>query len=109
MDERTRKIRDLNEQLRLTGKGGKVVMVGSLAQTAEDYRKRVHSRVVMFRDFSEGRDPHGERDFGSLKVGGRQINWKIDYYDRNTDYGSEDPSDPSKTRRVLSIYFSEDQ
>ena len=29
--------------------------------------------------------------------------WKIDYYDRKTEFGSPDPADPALTTRVLTI------
>jgi hypothetical protein len=29
--------------------------------------------------------------------------WKIDSYDRNTEFGSPDPADPDVTTRVLTI------
>ena len=49
-------------------------------------------------------DPHGERDFGAIDLHGAKWFWKIDYYaNGNCDSGSEDPSDPAKCYRVLTI------
>jgi Protein of unknown function (DUF3768) len=61
--------------------------------------------------FTEDNDPHGEHDFGSLDYEGKRIFWKVDYYDRASfgtgrDMGSEDPSDPAKTLRVLTIMLA---
>ena len=32
--------------------------------------------------------------------------WKIDAYDRTLEFGSDDPADPSVTRRVLTIMLA---
>ena len=64
--------------------------------------------VHNFNNFTEDNDPHGEHDFGSFTCKGNKIFWKIDYYDVNYEYGSEDPSDLSKTRRVLTIMLAEE-
>ena len=47
--------------------------------------------------------PH--TDFGTVTVQGEKLYWKIDYYDADREYGSDDPSDPAKTHRVLTILF----
>ena len=66
----------------------------------------IREKVEMFDAFTPESDPHGERDFGSFEHAGERIVWKIDYYDRALKYGSEDPSDPSKTTRVLTIMLA---
>jgi hypothetical protein len=50
----------------------------------------------------------GEHDFGSFEVGHRKLFWKIDYYDPTLAFGSDDPSDPAKTARVLTIMLAEE-
>ena len=49
--------------------------------------------------------------FGSFDYDGTRIFWKIDYYDRASlgtgrDMGSEEPSDPKQTLRVLTIMLA---
>ena len=51
--------------------------------------------------FTEDNDPYGEHDFGSLKVAGEIIFWKIDYYDENLEKWC-DPLSPD-CHRVLTI------
>jgi hypothetical protein len=65
-------------------------------------------QVAAFSDFTSDNDPHGEHDFGSFTLVGRKFFWKIDYYDERCEFGSEDPSDPEKTIRVLTIMLAEE-
>ncbi len=58
--------------------------------------------------FGEENDPEGHHDFGAVEVRGRKVFWKIDAYDSDYAYGSEDPSDPAQTARVLTIMFPSD-
>lgn len=60
-------------------------------------------KVRLFEAFSEAIDPYGEHDFGIVKLHGDSFYWKIDCYDRNLDYGSEDPADPEQTTRVMTL------
>jgi hypothetical protein len=64
--------------------------------------------VASFDDFTEDNDPSGEHDFGSFEVAGEKFFWKIDYYDEVCEFGSEDPADPEKTTRVLTIMLAEE-
>ena len=61
-----------------------------------------------FKAFSAGNDPHGEHDFGNFEVEGENYFFKIDYYSPDLEGGSEDPADPKKTTRVLTIMRAEE-
>jgi hypothetical protein len=67
------------------------------------------ARVRDFGSFTEDNDPHGEHDFGAfdLEDGSEKIFWKIDYYaDADCKFGSEDPSDPARCYRVITIMLA---
>ena len=51
-------------------------------------------------------DTYGERDFGAFTFRGERVFFKIDYYDLNLEYGSEDPADASITARVVTIMLA---
>jgi Protein of unknown function (DUF3768) len=68
----------------------------------------IYAVVQSFKDFTEDNDPHGEHDFGSFEYAGERCFWKIDYYDKAMEYGSDDPADPAKTTRVLTIMLAEE-
>jgi len=59
--------------------------------------------VRTYDQFDEDIDPYGEHDMGQFTVGGKDYYWKIDYYDRNLEFHSPDPADPTLTIRVLTI------
>lgn len=68
----------------------------------------VHNQVKRFDSFSEDNDPHGEHDFGSFEHVGEKLFWKIDYYGKDLESGSEDPADPDVTTRVLTIMLADE-
>ena len=65
-------------------------------------------RVTQFDDFTDDNDPYGEHDFGAFDFHGHQLFWKIDAFDHNYALGSDDPTDLSKTRRVLTIMLADE-
>jgi hypothetical protein len=69
----------------------------------------IWSRVRSFETFNADNDPHAEHDFGSFRhpVAGN-VFWKIDYYDRSYEFGSEAPVDPAVTARVLTVMLAEE-
>ena len=104
----TEKIRALNDAFRTTLTGGKVLMTAGVNALPTDVKASVIQRVMTFSEFTEENDPHQEHDFGNFSLAGRKFFWKIDAYDSEMRFGSEDPSDPSKTTRVLTIMFVEE-
>jgi hypothetical protein len=64
--------------------------------------------VETFDVFTHDNDPYGEHDFGAFEHNGQRIFWKIDYYDLTMTIGSEDPSDPKHTVRVLTVMLASD-
>jgi len=105
-DENTKKIAGLNDLLRETFMTGKVRLSYGVTELGEELKEKLISEVRSYSDFTEGNDPYGERDFGAIELEGGKFYWKIDYYDRNLEFGSEDPADPKKTVRVLTIMRS---
>jgi hypothetical protein len=100
------KIRELNDRFRTTMTGGRVMMTAGVDALPSDVKAMVIRRVATFSDFNADNDPHREHDFGNFTLTGRKFFWKIDYYDRRMEFGSEDPADPSKTTRVLTIMLA---
>jgi len=64
--------------------------------------------VAKFETLTEENDPHGEHDFGAFEIDRKSFFWKIDYYGSMLEFGSEDPADPIKTTRVLTILRSDE-
>jgi uncharacterized protein DUF3768 len=102
------KIAVLNDGLRRTFAGGRVVMTQGVASLPEETQTQVLERVRHFDDFNAENDPHGEHDFGSFEVAGVSYFFKIDYYAPDMQGGSEDPADPEKTTRVLTIMCADE-
>jgi len=103
-----KKIRELNDRFRTTMTGGRVMMTAGVDALASDVKAMVIRRVATFSDFNADNDPHVEHDFGSFEFAGRKFIFKLDYYDSAMELGSEDPADPSKTTRVLTIMLAEE-
>ena len=115
-----REIARLNDQLRenITNPGNnRVVMTIGIAALVGDvalfrgFRKRAEllRAVRDFESFDRGNDPYGEHDMGSFTFEGAACMWKIDYYDLDLAVGSEDPADPSRTVRVLTIMRADER
>jgi hypothetical protein len=102
------RLSNLNDVLRQTFQGGKIMKTASVAALAPDTQARVLQAMRMFSDFNEDNDPHGEHDCALFDVDGESFMFKIDYYDADMEYGSEDPTDPAKTTRVLTLMLPSD-
>ena len=84
------RIAALNDRLRQTYWGGKVMMTPGITALPEDTQHAIFRAVQEFDTFTEDNDPYGEHDFGKVVVNGVSCFWKISYYDNRLEYGSED-------------------
>lgn len=115
-DFKVAKIAALNDEVRQyvqmprfgTSIPHRIVITKGIAGLSPRKQINVCAAVRDFNAFAEGDDPYKEHNFGSFDVSGHKIFWKIDYYDPTLSWGSEDPSDTSKTVRVLTILLAEE-
>ena len=111
----------LNDELRIKGPQrpqDTIVMTHTLRCHIEDaagattFAERCIqlNRDIADYDFTQsiGDDPHSERDMGFLEFMGERIIFKIDYYDLERLYGSDNPTDPDVTSRVMTIMLAAD-
>jgi hypothetical protein len=105
----TQRIAELNDLARTAmGLASHLVQTAGICALPAQDQSAIRERVEKFNDFEPGNDPYGERDFGAFDYNGDKIFWKIDYYNKTLDGGSEDPADPSQTTRVLTIMLAEE-
>jgi hypothetical protein len=100
---KTDRIRVLNDNFRSTFVGGRVLTTAGVAELPVGTNARLLLAVQSFNNFTKDNDPHGEHDFGIIEIDGEKYFWKIDYYDPEVRYGSENPADPNVTTRMLTI------
>lgn len=105
---KAKQIAELNDNFRKTGMGGRIVFTeGILAYPAHE-QQAIWQMVREFDSFPEGDDPYKEHDFGAFQYRGKKFLFKIDYYDKDLTFGSEDPADPTQTARVLTVMLAEE-
>jgi hypothetical protein len=103
------RIAQLNDLCRTAmGVAGRLVQTAGISALPPQIQSAVREQVERFCDFGPDNDPHEERDFGAFNVPGvpEKVFWKIDYYAPDLMHGSEDPSDPQQTVRVLTIMLA---
>jgi hypothetical protein len=105
--EKRARIRALNDHLRRTGCGGRVMVTRGMLDRGASFVSAAVSAMRAFDNFTENDDPYGERDFGVVRIESSSVFWKIDYYDPSMQAGAEDPSD-ALTCRVLTIMLAEE-
>ena len=99
-------IASLNDDFRGTFQGGTVLATAGVKHQGETFLAQALDTVQRFNDFTYDNDPHREHDFGAFTLDGHKLFWKIDYYDSDIKYGSEDPADPAVTHRVLTVMMA---
>ncbi|SDX85333.1 Protein of unknown function [Ruegeria halocynthiae] len=82
---------------------GQVFVTPGVSAEGMEFQTAALKAVATDDQFEEGNDPYGDHTFGTVKISGQKLFWKIDLYDTDYTYGSDRPFDPAMTRRVLTI------
>jgi Protein of unknown function (DUF3768) len=106
MSSPTEQIRALNDQLRQNLSTGLAVLTAGVAALGPDAVDRIIKTISVFDDFCHANDPHQEHDFGSFQAEGETIFFKIDYFDNDLSCHSPDPTDPTVTKRVITVMLA---
>jgi Protein of unknown function (DUF3768) len=123
--ERTARIARLNDRARQAmGLACTAFVTAGFRSLPEADQSRVRELIETYDVFDEDSDPHGERDFGAVYqlADGRwtterprvcddereRVFWKLDYYDRQMQFASDDAANPAITRRVLTIMLADE-
>lgn len=106
MSSQTKQIRALNDQLRQTLSTGIAVITPGLAALGSEAVNRIVKTIAIYDDFCHANDPHGEHDFGAFEAEGETIFFKIDYYSNDLSCHSPDPTDPTVTKRVITVMLA---
>lgn len=108
-NDRRNRITLLNDHLRVNGIGGKIMMTRGVASLGGEMISNIINAMRQYSAWSPDNDPYGEHDFGIITLAQSQkVYFKIDYYDELMEYGSQDPADPQKTTRVLTLMLAEE-
>ena len=97
-------IRELNDHARQSLSSCRVMITQGVQQL--ERLDEILLAIRQFNNFNTDNDPYGEHDFGKIELFGEIIFWKFDYYDHTLEFGSEDPSNPAVTCRVLTIMLA---
>ena len=106
-------IRDQNDRFRKGDRTipGEIYITRGLMSLLEEHNRDPSELVHLVRNyekFTPDSDPHGEHDFGAFEYLGYPCFWKLALYDPTLKWVSEDPADPTKTMRVLTILLTEE-
>ena len=106
-EQNNTKIAALNDRFRRSFIGGQVMTTAGISELPVEIKAKIFGLVQSYDRFTPDNDTYGEHDFGEITINTNQkIFWKIDYYDKAMEFGSENPADPSVTTRVLTIMLA---
>jgi hypothetical protein len=107
-----KKIADVNDLFRSTmlmSPRHKIVLTAGVAGLREqepEVFQELLTAVRCFDDFNDDNDPNREHDFGAVEVEGERYFWKIDYYDKDFEYGL-DPHE-ELTNLLMTIMYADE-
>ena len=88
---------------------GRVTVTQTVYALPEKTKHFLFLQVQDYTDFKpDGNDDYCEHDFGIINLDGGTYYFKIDYYDKSYEKGSENPANPAVTNRLLMIMARQD-
>lgn len=111
-DTTAQRIAALNDQFRQQGPSsaipGQQFATAGISALPLPAQLLIWSEVRRFAAFTADNDPYGEHDFGAFELAGAgRLFWKIDYYaDAAMQWGAENPADPLRSFRVLTVMLA---
>ena len=102
---RAEQIARLNDQVRL-GAAGTIMITQGVKRISGFDAAELSALLANYDDFTHENDPHGDRDFGLISYKGWDVIWKIDSYDKELKFGSDNPADPAVTTRILTLLLA---
>ena len=76
----------------------------------DEFVAKALSTVLLFNRFNGKNDPLGRHEYGSLKIGGQPIFWRIEYFNMSGKFGlMGDPSKSRQTLRTLTIMLQREK
>jgi Protein of unknown function (DUF3768) len=91
-----KRIRELNDTLRTTFTGGRVLMTAGVNALSEVDKAAVLRKVQTFDGFNRDNDPYGEHDFVNIEHGGESISLKSITTLRTWKVAQKTPLTPTK-------------
>jgi hypothetical protein len=108
MEPKTARIAALNDVMRQNLIGGMAVITPGVAALGQEAVARIVKTIEVYDDFCHANDPHEEHDFGAFDADGKRIFFKINYFDKTLSMHSPDASDPTVTKRVITIMLADE-
>lgn len=82
---------------------GKVFITPGVMEHGDAFMRMALRLTADYSAFHEDSDPYGLHEMGVITVFETKVWWKIDLFDTDYRYGSDAPTGPERTRRVLTI------
>jgi len=110
--KRTQQIAKLNDQMRKNPHAyGQALISAGITVRGQVVVQEALAKIAAMKpsEFKKGNDPYGERDFHTFSLDDELAYFKIDYYAKgDLRAPSEDPSDPAKTTRIMTVAFMDE-
>jgi hypothetical protein len=100
------RIREINDTLRTALPPRNLHITSGVKALPASLRAKALALVRAYDKFTIETDPFNEHEFGAFEIQGHHFCWKIEAFDKELRYGSEDPSDPEKTTRILVLMLA---